>query len=142
RLVRTDREAAKAANLDAFAALQRFGHCIEDAIDDQLRTGLREVAPTCERVDELTLRHSEIPPGGLRFPRIIGAFGLGQAWSERGSPEDDSNERNGVPNGANFHWNLTHLQVDIRRLELDTRNVRPGGHRLESPVDSLDCEGS
>ncbi len=44
RLVRTNGEAAEAADFDAFAALERLGHRVEDAIDDELGAGLREVA--------------------------------------------------------------------------------------------------
>src|SRR6266480_941696 len=35
RFVWTHREAAEATDFDAFAALERFGHRVEDAIDDQ-----------------------------------------------------------------------------------------------------------
>ncbi len=63
-LVRTDREAAEPADLDAFALLEGLRHGLEDAVDHQLRTSLRQLAARGHRVDELTLGHGQ--NSGLR----------------------------------------------------------------------------
>src|SRR5258708_15545722 len=60
-LVWPHREAAETSNLDAFAALQRFGHRIEEAVDHELRAGLRQVPPRGDGVDKFALRHAVLP---------------------------------------------------------------------------------
>src|SRR5690349_11635501 len=61
RLVGSNREAAEASDLDAFSALQRFGHGVEQAIDYELRAGLRQVPPRSDGVDKFALRHAVLP---------------------------------------------------------------------------------
>jgi len=62
RFVRAHREAAEATDFNPFAALERFRHRVEDAIDDELGARLRQVGSRCHRVDELALRHgSDLP---------------------------------------------------------------------------------
>src|SRR3954452_15845266 len=56
-LVRSHGEAAVAADLNAFATLQRFGHRVEDAIDDHLCSGLGQLPSGGNGLDELTFGH-------------------------------------------------------------------------------------
>src|SRR5262249_11797065 len=57
RFVGTDREASEATNLNPFATLKRLRHRVEDAVDDELSSGLRQLAAARDCVDQLALRH-------------------------------------------------------------------------------------
>src|SRR5262245_24804689 len=54
-LVGTHGKAPEAADLDAFTPLKSFRHGLEDAVDDELGTRLRELAARGHGIDEFAL---------------------------------------------------------------------------------------